>query len=206
MQQHVNPCARCCLLCKPPRSERPLQHSRLQSPGVMNPLSQAPQFSQGALGSHMLAPPEPLPWFDAHGAERSVREQACWRRVMARKGDEPRSRCSGCGTTRVMDIFQCHRHLLVPLARGATRPYSSELASKEEGGSYLGLKPSDPHSRCCAPLAIRFPVQVRLHSGVFSTLVLLLASHSILASPLLHGDSALPVPGAQVNHISLWTP
>lgn len=73
-------------------------------------------------------------------------------------------------------------------------PSSSELASKEEGGSYLGLKLSHPHGLCCALLAIRFPVQVRLHPGVFSTLVLLLASHSILATPLLHGHSAFASP------------
>lgn len=192
MQQHANPSARCCLLCKPPRPKSPLQHSRLQSPGVTIPMSQAPRLAQGALGSHVPAPPEPPPWSDAHDAERSVREQACWRRVMARKGDE---HCPGAQSVTLpvtwtspyaTDTSLCH----VP----GVIPSSSELASKEEGGSYLGLKLSHPHGLCCALLAIRFPVQVRLHPGVFSTLVLFLASHSILATPLLHGHSAFASP------------
>lgn len=106
---------------------------------------------------------------------------------MARKGDEPLSRSSGCETAYVTDTSLCHMPGVIP--------FSSELASKEGGGSYLGLKPSHPPGRCCTPLAIRFPVQVRLHAPVSSTLVPLLAFHSILATSLLHGDSALTAPG-----------
>lgn len=181
-----------------PLDQSPLQHSRLQSPDVTIPMSQALQFVQGALSSHVPAPPELPPWFDVHDVERSVREQACWRRVMARKGDEPLSRSSGCETTCVWtsDTSLCHVPGVIPI--------SSELASKEEGGSYFGLKPSHSPGPCCTPLpsdSLSRSDFIHVSLAPWSYFWLL-----IPFLPLLHGDSALTAPGCQVNHSSLWRP
>ena len=86
------------LLCKLPLADGALQQSRLQSPGVTIPVSQAPRLAQGALGSHTPAPPEPPSWFDAPDAERgSVREGAS----VLEKGDGQKG---GLATVQVLRL------------------------------------------------------------------------------------------------------
>lgn len=86
-------------------------------------------------------------------------------------------------------------------------PSSSELASKEEGGSYLGLKLSHPHGLCCAPPLPSDSLSrsdcIQVSSAPWSYFWLLIPFLPLLS---FMDTQPLPAPGYQANHSSLWRP